>query len=78
MGEPATARGNTGVAVVPERAVSGRRAYLAIYLLAPTPTILTTGGVPAGWLLLIQGERRPDGWNVVAEGPEGALLAPPS
>lgn len=67
-----------GVAVVPERAVTGPRAYVAIYLLAPTPAILTTDGVPAGWFLLIQGERRPAGWRVVAEGPEGALLAPPS
>jgi hypothetical protein len=65
-----------GVAVITEQVISGRRAYLALYYLAPIPTLVLPDRIPAGWLVLMQGPRRPDGWRVLAEIDLGALLAP--
>ena len=67
-----------GVVVVTERPIAGRRAYLAVYHFAPTPTVVRSSDPPPGWLVLIQGSQRPPGWKIVAESPHGALLAPPA
>jgi hypothetical protein len=67
-----------GVAVVAERPIAGRRAFLAIYQLVPTPAVVRSVDIPAGWLVLIQGPQRPPGWRTIAESPLGALLAPSS
>ena len=69
--------GASGIAVVPERPITGRRAYLVAYELVPTPAEVTSGEIPPGWLALVQGERRLPGWKVLDESPLGALLAPP-
>ena len=65
-----------GVAVITERPIAGRRAYLAVYHLAPIPTVVLPERLPEGWLLLMQGPRRPEGWRVLSEIDIGALLAP--
>jgi len=67
----------SGIAVLPERPITGRRAYLVAYELVPTPAEVTSGEIPSGWLALVQGERRLPGWKVLEESPLGALLAPP-
>ncbi|HEY3202476.1 MAG TPA: hypothetical protein VGL03_02340 [Thermoanaerobaculia bacterium] len=65
-----------GLAVFPDAEIPTRGQYLTVYHFAPLPTEVAPMKVPSGWLALIQGTRRPEGWRVVAELPYGALLEP--
>jgi hypothetical protein len=68
--------GARGIAVFPDKEIPSRGKYLTIYQFAPLPTEVAPAVVPAGWLALIYGPRRPQGWRVVENLPYGALLEP--
>jgi hypothetical protein len=69
-------RGAAGLAVFPNAGLPLRGEYLTIYELAPLPTRIAPERVPDGWLALVYGPRRRQGWRVVQELPYGALLDP--
>jgi hypothetical protein len=73
---PRIPKGTRGIAVFPDDQLPSRGEYLTIYEFAPLPTLVAPHHVPDGWLALVYGQRRPDGWRVVAELPDGALLEP--
>jgi hypothetical protein len=73
---PRIPKGTPGLAVFPDRELPTRGRYLTIYEFAPLPTLVAPDRVPDGWLALVYGSRRPEGWRVVQELPGGALLAP--
>jgi len=63
-----------GLAVFPDEDIPSRGEYLTIYEFAPLPTLVAPDAVPDGWLALVYGPRRPEGWRVLHELPGGALL----
>jgi hypothetical protein len=73
---PRIPRDAPGVAVFPDFDLPSRGEYLTIYELAPLPTLVAPDRIPDGWLALVYGRRRPEGWRVLQELPYGALLDP--
>jgi hypothetical protein len=68
--------GARGIAVFPDKEIPSRGRYLTIYHFAPLPTEVAPAAVPAGWLAVIYGPRRPPGWRLIENLPYGALLEP--
>ena len=68
--------GARGLAVFPDVDLPVRGEYLTIYEFAPLPTLISPDPVPDGWLALVYGGRRPEGWRVIQELPGGALCDP--
>lgn len=73
---PRIPRDAAGLAVFPGGELPVRGEYLTIYEFAPLPTLVAPQRVPDGWLALVYGRRRPEGWRVIQELPGGALLEP--
>jgi len=73
---PRIPKGAAGLAVFPDREIPDRGAYLTIYEFAPLPTLVAPDRIPDGWLALVYGRRRPEGWRVIQELPGGALCDP--
>jgi len=73
---PRLPKSTPGLAVFPETDLPSRGEYLTVYEFAPLPTLVAPERVPDGWLALIYGRRRPEGWRVLQELPYGALLDP--
>jgi len=69
-------KGAQGLAVFHGGELPVRGEYLTIYEFAPLPTLVAPARVPDGWLALVYGPRRPEGWRVIQELPYGALLDP--
>jgi hypothetical protein len=51
--------------------------YLASYVLAPVPVLLSPRQAPPRWIAAVYGPERPAGWREIAAIPGGALLARP-
>jgi hypothetical protein len=51
--------------------------YLAVYHLAPTPVDIAPRDLPEGWVAAFYGAPHPAGARVIAELPNGALVARP-
>ncbi|HEX9303356.1 MAG TPA: hypothetical protein VGA31_02790 [Thermoanaerobaculia bacterium] len=51
--------------------------YLASYVLAPVPVLLSPRQVPPRWIAAVYGPERPEGWREIAAIPGGALYARP-
>jgi len=73
---PRIPKGAAGLAAFPHREIPDRGTYLTIYEFAPLPTLVAPDRIPDGWLALVYGRRRPEGWRVIQELPGGALLDP--
>jgi hypothetical protein len=50
--------------------------HLTLYHFTPVPALVEPRRVPPGWIALVYGTRRPEGWRVLTELPHGALLDP--
>jgi hypothetical protein len=68
--------GTPGVAISVEKPTS-QALYLASYVLAPVPVLLSPRQVPPRWIAAVYGRQRPAGWREIAAIPGGALLARP-
>ena len=68
--------GTPGVAISVEKPTT-EALYLASYVLAPVPVLLSPRQVPPRWIAAVYGETAPAGWRVLATLPGGALLDPP-
>jgi hypothetical protein len=68
--------GTPGVAISMEEPTTPAL-YLASYVLAPVPVLLSPRQVPPRWIAAVYGPERPAGWREIAAIPGGALLARP-
>ena len=68
--------GTSGVAISVEKPTT-RALYLASYVLAPVPVLLSPRQVPPRWIAAVYGPERPSGWREIAAIPGGALYARP-
>jgi hypothetical protein len=69
-------KGARGVAVYHAGELPVRGQYLTVYQLAPLPTLIAPERVPEGWLALVYGPQRQQGWRVIQELPYGAIMDP--
>ena len=68
--------GTPGVAISVEKPTT-QALYLASYVLAPVPVLLSPRQVPPRWIAAVYGPERPVGWREIAAIPGGALFARP-
>ena len=68
--------GTPGVAISVEKPTT-QALYLASYVLAPVPVLLSPRQVPPRWIAAMYGRQRPAGWREIAAIPGGALYARP-
>jgi len=68
--------GTPGVAISMQRPTTPAL-YLASYVLAPVPVLLSPRQVPPRWIAAVYGPERLAGWREIAAVPGGALLARP-
>lgn len=69
-------RGTPGVAISMQRPTPPAL-YLASYVLAPVPVLLSPRQVPPRWIAAVYGPERLAGWREIAAVPGGVLLARP-
>jgi len=68
--------GTPGVAISVEQPTT-TALYLASYVFAPFPVLLSPRQVPPRWIAAVYGARHPVGWREIAAIPGGALYARP-
>jgi hypothetical protein len=68
--------GTPGVAISVETPTT-QALYLASYVLAPVPVLLSPRQAPPRWIAAVYGRQRPAGWREIAAIPGGALYARP-
>ena len=68
--------GTPGIAISVQKPTT-QALYLASYVLAPVPVLLSPRQVPPRWIAAVYGPERPAGWREIAAIPGGALYARP-
>ncbi|HEY3171164.1 MAG TPA: hypothetical protein VGK86_01170 [Thermoanaerobaculia bacterium] len=68
--------GTPGVAISMQKSTTSAL-YLASYVLAPVPVLLSPRQVPPRWIAAVYGPERLQGWREIAAVPGGALYARP-